>query len=166
MTAGVRDYEITLQPYSHPAIVEGFSLQLHATTPMGRVIQSGGLHDHDGHQIGLVMVDLPSGVISANLVWMHPGFRSQHRLMLNPATPTGSIMQVMQDSPGTPWTWRGKKRHGVSYYLTIGRPVILGQGADAVPKLREAARLAEAKRQDVLNGLYSLWRAHGGRAGN
>lgn len=171
MTAGVRDYEIALQPYDLPAVVEGFSFQICASTQTGRIISGAGSLPAADHTIGLVLVDLPSGLISANLVWRHGtegagGFGAQHRTLLNPAAPNGSLTQLLRDCPDAAWTRRGKNRHGVIYILSIGRPVVLGPGTEDVPKLREEARLAEAKRVDMLNALHGLWRAHGGRTGS
>lgn len=168
MTGGVRNYELALQPYGMPAIVEDFSVQIYATTPAGQVI-TGGLPAGD-HRIRLVMAGLASGLVSVSLIWRRVALagvsQSGHSFALDPAAKHGTILDVMHDASDALYTHRGKTRRGAVFILTVGRPRILGFDAGVISKLREEARIAGAKHRELLGAVHSAWRAHGGRPGD
>lgn len=150
------EYQFRLNPNTTPVLVEGFLFTLSASSG-GRPVLPRSTQPH---AFGLTMVHLDSGMVSANVRWgRSDGFVQSLRVVLpglaeGPKVLHREVLHLSEDE----WLNRKKRaRFGIDYMLSIDQPLTLGDDGAA---LLEAARMAEAKRKDLLNALFALHRHH------
>jgi hypothetical protein len=151
------NYQFSMNPNTTPVLVEGFLFSLSASSG-GRPVLP---RNTEPHAFELAMDRLESGMVSVHVEWSRVTFFATRLRAVLPGLANGpkALHREVLHMSGDEWLDRKKRaRWGIDYMLSIDQPLTLG-AADA-EKLYEAARMAEAKRKDLINAMHALIRHH------
>lgn len=151
------EHSFSLVTNGTPAYVFGHLFEVTAGDAKGRPIGSATTD----HAIELSMVEMESGVHHTRITWSTRNWGTTvTTLLAKPAVGHGLAEATLYYDQHQTWEdSRGRTRTGITYRLAIIVPIHVGEGADA-KAADERARLAEARRKDLLNAMQALLRRH------
>lgn len=154
-----REYKFRLDFAGTPVLVEGYLIAMNTFNRKGRPVPVD-LAAVPHLDMAVVLHTFASGATRIEMAWRTSSWSETGILVVNQGRKPGVLGRWDRWDGDALWHVAPGERHrpGVNYVLTIRKPETFGPSDNE--QLREAARMAEARRRAAIDDMWALLKRH------